>query len=1032
MKCPKCQTDNPDTVKFCGECGTNITHPEDAQPSFTKTLETPVEQLTRGTLFADRYEIIEELGKGGMGSVYRVEDTKIREEVALKLIKPEISFDKKTIERFSNELKLARKIVHKNVGRMFELMEDKGTHFITMEYVPGQDLKGLIRQSAPISTARTISIAKQICAGLAEAHNLSVIHRDLKPSNIMIDKQGNARIMDFGIARSLESKGITGAGVIIGTPEYMSPEQVEGKDTDQRSDIYSLGVILYEMLTGRVPFEGDTPFTIGVKHKSEAPRNPKELNSQIPDDLSRVILRCMGKDKEQRYQSAGEVHSELKNIEKGIPTTEKVIPKRKPITSKEITVTFDLKKLFIPALVVIALIILVVVIWQPWSQKETTPIPSDKPSLAIMYFENNTGDESLNHWRKALSDLLIADLSQSKYIMVLSGERLFNILDQLNQLEEKSYSSDILEQVAARGRVGHTLVGDYAKAGDIFRINVMLQDADTGDLIASEGVEGRGEESLFSLVDELTRKIKGHFKLSLEEIASDIDKDVGKITTSSLEALKYYNEARKHHGKGENREAIPFYEKTVAIDPDFAMAYRGMAMAYSNLGYRSERMKYLQKALELSDRAADRERYWIQADYYSSSEKTLDKAIEAYEKLLQLYPDDRKGNNGLGVLYSSLEEWDKAIERYEVLVQKKDENIFGHGNLANTYMAKGWFNKGREVLESYMNNISDIAPIHRNLSNSYIYQGKFDLALTEAEKALALTPTYYRAEVFRGDIYQYMDDLIEAEKAYKRLLVAEEPRAHYRGWRSLAFLYLLQGKFEKAKDHIKQAIAWADNSGQMESKSWCHALLARLHSATGDNEQALKELEESWNTATTSDLTYYQRFNYYLRGMAFVKMRSLDKAQEAAKEFKKRVDEGMNRKEIRFFYDLMGKIEIERKNFSKAIEYINKALALHPYGPLNKPAIILESLALAYYKLENIEMANEEYKKITHLTAGRLYYGDIYAKSFYMLGQIYEEQGDKTKAIEHYDKFLILWKDADPGLPEVADARERVAGLKQN
>ncbi len=302
IKCPKCQTNNPDTLKFCGECGTQL--PSLEEIVVTETIEAPKIELTRGTTLANRYEIIEELGKGGMGRVYRVEDTKTKEELALKLIKPEISADKKTIERSSNEIKLAHKISHRNVCRMFHLGEEKGTHFITMEYVPGEDLRSSIRRFGQLPIGKSISIAKQICEGLAEAHRLGIVHRDLKSSNVMIDKDGNARIMDFGIARSLESKGITGAGVMIGTPEYMSPEQVEGKEIDQRSDIYSLGVILYEMVTGRVPFEGDTPFTIGVKRKSEVPKSPKELNTQIPDDLSKVILKCLEKEKDKRYQNA--------------------------------------------------------------------------------------------------------------------------------------------------------------------------------------------------------------------------------------------------------------------------------------------------------------------------------------------------------------------------------------------------------------------------------------------------------------------------------------------------------------------------------------------------------------------------------------------------------------------------------------------------------------------------------------------------------------------------------------------------------
>ncbi|MGD8540396.1 MAG: serine/threonine-protein kinase, partial [Candidatus Aminicenantes bacterium] len=368
IKCPKCDFENTSDSKFCKECGTQFPSPEEVK--VTETIEAPKEELTRGSTLANRYEIIEELGKGGMGRVYRVEDTKLKQEVALKLIKPEIAKDKKTIERFRNELKIARNIRHKNVCGMFDLGEADGARFITMEYVSGEDLKSFIRRAAPLSTSRTISIAKQVCDGLAEAHRLGVIHRDLKPNNIMIDKDGNVRIMDFGIARSLEAKGITGAGVMIGTPEYMSPEQVEGKETDQRSDIYSIGVILYEMVTGRVPFEGDTPFTVGVKHKSETPKDPRDINTQIPEDISRVILKCLEKEKDKRYQSAGEVRSELMNIEQGIPTTERVIPERKPLTSREITVQFSLKKAFIPALVFIAVVIIGIIIWQLLPQKE--------------------------------------------------------------------------------------------------------------------------------------------------------------------------------------------------------------------------------------------------------------------------------------------------------------------------------------------------------------------------------------------------------------------------------------------------------------------------------------------------------------------------------------------------------------------------------------------------------------------------------------------------------------------------------------
>jgi len=281
MKCSKCGTDNSRDSRFCKKCATPLPL-DNGQVSFTRTLETSTDELVRGVVFAGRYEIIEELGAGGMGRVYRAHDTKLNEEVALKLIRPEIGIEKRTIARFRNEIKLARKITHKNVCRMYDFHEEGKTLYLTMEYVRGEDLKSLIHRTKALTVGAALAISRQVAEGLGEAHKLGVVHRDLKPGNIMIDKDGDAKIMDFGIARSLMAEGVTGEGVIVGTPEYMSPEQVEGKAADARSDIYALGIILFEMVTGHAPFEGETPLAVAHKHKYEPAPDPKKINPQIP------------------------------------------------------------------------------------------------------------------------------------------------------------------------------------------------------------------------------------------------------------------------------------------------------------------------------------------------------------------------------------------------------------------------------------------------------------------------------------------------------------------------------------------------------------------------------------------------------------------------------------------------------------------------------------------------------------------------------------------------------------------------------
>jgi serine/threonine protein kinase/Tfp pilus assembly protein PilF len=931
---------------------------------------------------------------------------------------------------------MARKIAHRNVCRMYDLGEEKGTHYITMEYVPGEDLKSFIRRAGPLNAGKTVFIAKQVCEGLAEAHRLGVVHRDLKPQNIMIDKDGNARIMDFGIARSLKAKGITGAGVMVGTPEYMSPEQAEVKEVDQRSDIYSLGVILYEMVTGRVPFEGETPLGIAMKHKSEMPKDPREFNAQIPEELSRVILTCMEKDKDKRYQSTGEVRSELNRIEAGMPTTERIVPKRRPSTSREITVTFNLRKWFIPVFVVLAIVVAAFVILQLLPRREALPIPTDKPSVAVMYFKNNTGMENFDHWRSALSDLLIADLAQSRYLHVLSGDNLYNILRQMNLLEARSYSREELERVASRGGVNHIIQGDLSRAGDNFRINIVLQKADTGEILGSESVNGKGEASILSMVDELTKRIKTNFMLSAEEIASDIDRQVGKIATSSPEALKYYIQGRELHNKGEYRKSIQMMEKALAVDPEFAMAYRSMAMSYNNLLMFSEKEKYLRKAFELKDRLSDRERYLIEAEFYRGSEFTSDKAVEAYTRHLNLYPDDRIANTNLGILYMSAEQWDKAIERFNVSIQYKDESFFPYVNISEAYRAKGMYETVRELLEEYIHNFHENDEIRRELSLNFFLQGEYDLSLAEIEKAFSLSPDNIQNYIRKGNVYLCAENFEKAEEEYFKILERKERGYHLYARIVLGTLNLLQGKFESGRQHYQQGLNLAEILGDNWWRVCFHIWMGYSYLQSGLPTDALKESDRAWKIAPDSDddLRWQRRALYY-KGRAYVALHSFEDAQSAADGIKELVENGANKKEIRYYHHLLGLIELEKKNYSRAIGYFKEALSSLPYelglGPFaSDQAVFVEHLALTYYHSGEREKAREEYEKILTLTMGKLYFGDIYARSLYWMGRIYEEEGLKDKAVKHYEKFLDLWKDADQGMAEVEDARKRLAGLK--
>jgi serine/threonine protein kinase/tetratricopeptide (TPR) repeat protein len=786
VKCPKCQADNPDTQRFCGDCGTQL--PESGKiPIPTRTLDTPREELTTGSTFAGRYQIIEELGKGGMGKVYKANDIEIKEKVAIKLIKPEISTDKNTIERFQNELKFARKIRHKNVCQMYDLNRDGGTYYITMEYVEGENLKDMIRMSGQLGIGTAVSIARQVCEGLAEAHKLGVIHRDLKPSNIMIDREGDVRIMDFGIARSLKDKGITGPGVMIGTPEYMSPEQVEGKEVDRSSDIYSLGAILYEMVTGRVPFAGETALAIALKQKTEEPQDPKELNSNLSEDLGRLIMKCLEKDKEKRYRKAEELQSELENIEKNIPTIDRAVPYKKPLTSKEITVTFSTKRLWIPALIIIMVAVVGVFLWHPWSRLGSPPSETEKPSIAVLPFEDMSPDKDQAFLCDGFSESLINALTKIRDLRIPARTSSFSFKGKDQSLQE----------IGERLNVKSVLEGSVQRAGEELRITVKLVNVSDESVQWSEQYR-RKLDDVFKIQDEITLKVVEELKVKL---AGGERAELTKRNTTSAEAYQLYLQGRYFRWietKPNLLKAKDYFEKAIAKDLNYSSAYAGLADTYMLLGLyammpRDEAAKQAknaaQKALELDEHSSEAhtsigviievfdwdwegaEREFKQAialnpNYFDahyeyggllSRQKRLDEAEVELQKAVQIDPLSSRVHAFLGLVYRLKGETEKAEEQYKKrdelnpvpsvtgsAIERAQKLIERDGKLPQRLLglSYAYIQSGQEA-EAYklvdelkqMYEESDVGNIALYLARAYVYIDDKDQALEWLERA---------------------------------------------------------------------------------------------------------------------------------------------------------------------------------------------------------------------------------------------------------------------------------------------------------
>jgi TolB-like protein/Tfp pilus assembly protein PilF/predicted Ser/Thr protein kinase len=627
-KCPTCHSDNPNTLKFCGECGTQLPPPHGRPPAMTETLQAPVHELAMGSIFAGRYQIVEELGKGGMGTVYKVVDRKINEEMALKVLKPEIAPDTTAIERFKNELKLARRISHENVCRLYDLHEEAGTLFITMEYVPGEDLGTLLCREGRLPTEKACALAGQIAEGLAQAHRLGVIHRDLKPHNIRIDSEGSVRIMDFGIAREVTGPDLTAAGVMIGTPYYMSPEQAAGKSVDQRTDIYALGIILYELVTGQPPFQGESGFSVALKHQTEPPRHPRELSAQIPEPLDRLIVKCLAKKKEERYQSAEELLAELTALAKGkIASTAKIAGAKTAALS--------------PA------------------ERECIT------SIAVLPFKDMSPQHDQEYLCEGLAEELINALAQVKGLKVAARTSAFSF---------KRKEADIRE-IGRQLNVGAILEGSIQKSGTHLRVTTQLICVSDGYHLWSNRFD-RNIKDVFAVQDEISMAVVEKLKVELLEGEKE---RVAKRHTRNEKAYELYLKGRYHWMRRSPKDmilAVDCFQRAIDKDPRYALPYVGIADVFSILaefGFISPREAYL-KSRELLKHAQEIDDSLSELHYSLSLiaycyEWDLPAAERLARRGIELNPQNMLAHSLRAEILGTWRRTEEALEEMEIVLE---------------------------------------------------------------------------------------------------------------------------------------------------------------------------------------------------------------------------------------------------------------------------------------------------------------------------------------------------------------------------
>jgi tetratricopeptide (TPR) repeat protein/predicted Ser/Thr protein kinase len=969
--------------------------------------------LSKGTMIS-HYRIIERVGAGGMGEVYLAEDTELNRKVALKFLPLHLCQDEDCRTRFKREAQAAAKLSHPNIVHIYEVSEFHGRPFFAMEYIDGPSLRDIIKEKQ-LSLDRAVALAIQICEGLDKAHQAGVIHRDIKPSNIVLDADGRPRLLDFGLATIRGREKLTRTGSTLGTVAYMSPEQVKGQEIDQRSDIFSVGILLYEMITGRRPFGGDSEPAIMRSILDDTPEPLVRFKSDVPDDLQRIIDEALDKDLETRYQTVVGLLTDLKRLKKASETTTHIHPLKTP--RKRTTLRF-----LIPGSIVIV-IALLLVFFKPWTF-EVHPAAeaiAAENRLAIMYFDNLADPGDKQRYGEIVTDLLITDLSESHYVQVVSSQRLYDILKILGREGEKKIDGNVATQVATKAGAKWMLLGNILRLEPQIILTSQLVDVVTGDAIASQRITGDKGEEIFSLVDKLTVEIKKDLALPAAA-KSEPDRSVRDATTQSPEAYRYYLEGFELFNKVYYGEAEKSFRKALEYDSTFAMAYFYLAMVTSG----SEMKELTAKAMKYSDKVSWKEKQYIRS-LDASVSGDYARAIKEIDKVIERYPDEKEGFFLSGMIYCYyLGEPAEGVRLLTKAIEIDPLYKMAYNILAYAYDQMGDFDKSIWAINKYISIAPDEANPYDSRGDLYAYNGKIDEAIESYKKALEIKPDFTASQDKLGHMYLFKRDYAKAEECYRQISASSEKSRRAAGRVYLAFVPLYRGKFNEALEVLDNGLA-ADRMEQYDGiwNAGKHLRKVGIYEEKETWEKALREMEdgmEVWRRARPLDPAYQR--DYYVQ--ILTESGRIDKAKEVARALKTDIEQ----KDPTYMYAYWlasSFIARAQGDTETAVLDMQKAAA-----DANSPRLLL-GLLLGEMHLESGrlgEAVTELEKAVSRYDDTRPRFAVEAVKAHYLLGLAYEKSGWKNKAIQQYEEFLDIWKDADPGIDEIDDAKVRLAHLK--